>query len=346
MFKKIGLLILLLIISFVIYTVISTGFFRRVENTFDGEIIKRIPIPGAEDITVSVNDSFALISSTNRRVYPPIEEEIGGIYLMNLKTGNFEFKQVSPIFSRSFAPHGISMIKTNNGYHVMAINHTLTGHSIEVFKLINDSLLFERSLTNKSMISPNDIVMVDENHFYFTNDHGYTKGFGKLLEEYVGLPASDVVYFDGQNYRVVADAIAYANGINFDKKRNLIFVASPRKFLIKVYSKTSDGSLEFIEDIPCGMGVDNIELDTDGNLWAAGHPNLLKFKAYAQGKEKTSPSEIVKINYRSKNDFTVEQIYSNDGSIISASSVAASYGDFIIAGNVMDTKLLILKRGR
>ena len=54
------------------------------------------------------------------------------------------------------------------------------------------------------------------------------------------------------------------------------------------------------------MGVDNIEIDADGILWVGGHPNLLRFKAYAQGKKETAPSEIIKIDYKGKGDFTVE----------------------------------------
>jgi arylesterase/paraoxonase len=236
------------------------------------------------------------------------------------------------------------MFKKDSIYKVMAINHTLKGHSIEVFKLENEHLILEKSLTDASMVSPNDIVMIDENRFYFTNDHNYTEGIGRFMEDYIGYSASDVIYFDGENYKQVASRIAYANGINFDPLRNLLYVASPRKFLVKVYSRNTDGSLEFIEDIPCGTGVDNIEIDTEGNLWIAGHPNLLKFTAYAKGKEDISPSEIIKIDYRGKHDFSIEKIYSNDGSTMSSSSVAAPFGNLIIIGNVMDEKFLILEK--
>ena len=52
----------------------------------------------------------------------------------------------------------------------MAINHTPNGHSIEVFKLVSDSLIFERSMVDPSILSPNDLVLIDENRFYFTTD--------------------------------------------------------------------------------------------------------------------------------------------------------------------------------
>ena len=78
--KKSLLLVLVLLIVFVANIFFSTGYFRSIENQFDGDIVKRIELPGAEDITISQSDSFAIISSTKRGVYPPTGIEIGGLY--------------------------------------------------------------------------------------------------------------------------------------------------------------------------------------------------------------------------------------------------------------------------
>jgi arylesterase/paraoxonase len=341
---KILMLVILLLLVFIGNLFVSTGYFRSIEPYFNGEIVKQIDIPGAEDITISHQDSFAIISSTKRGIYPPKEEEVGDLFLMDLKNGDFTTTPLTASFKKSFAPHGISMLKLDDGYKIMAINHTSQGHSIEVFNLKNKKLSFQKTLTDKTFISPNDIVMIDENRFYFTNDHKYTEGFGRLTEDYLGRSLSNIIYFDGTTYREVANGIAYANGINYDSKRNLLFVASPRKFLIKVYDVLSNGDLEFIEDIDCGTGVDNIEFDKEGQLWVGAHPNLLKFTSYAKGKQDISPSEIIKINYKSKNDYSVETIYLEDGTKMSASTVAAPFGDYLFSGNVMDDAFLILKK--
>jgi len=343
LFKRILLLALVLLILFVANIFISTGYFRTIENHFDGDIVKRIEIPGAEDITVSLTDSFAIISSTKRGVYPPTEIEIGGLYLMDLKSNAYNPVHLTSSFTKPFAPHGISLLKTDSTYKVMAISHILDGHSIEVFRLDNNELTHEKTLTDKAMVKPNDIVMIDNERFYFTNDHGYTKGLGMLAEDYLGLALSNVIYFDGSTYREVASGISYANGINYDAKRKLLFVASPRKFLVKVYNVLDDGSLDFIEDIDCGTGVDNIEFDTDGNLWIGSHPNLLRFASYAKGKKDYAPSEIIKINYKGKNDYAVETMYLEDGTTMSASTVAAPFGNYLLSGNVMDDAFLVLK---
>lgn len=342
--KRTIIVLVVALLLFIGYTMSSTGFFRTIAPKFNGEIVQKISITGAEDIMVSRKDSFALISATDRANIAQQPEREGGLFLLDLRTDKYTPIPLTNTFTKPFEPHGISFFKKGDGYKVMAINHTNEGHSIEVFQLQGSTLKHTQSLRHSSMIQPNDLVMLDAHRFYFTNDHGYTKGLGKLIEEYTGLALSNVVYFDGENYTEVAKGIAYANGINFDAKRNLLFVASPRKFLVKVFIREADGSLSFVEDIPCGTGVDNIEFDEAGNLWIGSHPNLLRFAAYSQGKKETTPSEIIKISYRAKGDYSIETIYLEDGEEMSGSTVAAVFGDLIFTGNVMDEAFLVLKR--
>ena len=346
LFKKLLLLFVLVLVVFVLYTFYSTGFFRTIENRFDGELLKEINLKGAEDITVSYADSFALISATSRLAFPPTEQEHGGLYLMELKSGNFEVKHLTSDFPLPFAPHGISMLKTDSTYTVAVVNHTKNGHTIEFFSLYDEKLTHIRTQKSTSLISPNDIVLLDEKRFYVTNDHGYEKGIGRLVEDYGNLAISNVVYFDGQDYSEAASGISYANGINIDRERNLVFVASPRRFLIKVFEPKNDGTLEFVEDIPCGTGVDNIEFDQEGNLWVGCHPDLLHFSAYAKGKKEISPSEILRISYRKTGDYTVQSVYTNDGSQLSASTVAAPFKNLLLVGTVKDDKMLILQNAK
>lgn len=340
---KILLVLVFILVAFVANIFISTGYFRTIEYHFEGEVVKEISLSGAEDIMISPDEDFAIISSTDRRKQRTEGKIEGGLYIMDLTTDDFNISPLTTLRS-DFGPHGISMKKVDSTYKIMAINHNSRGHFVEVFSLSNNELTHLETLTNELIISPNDLVMIDENRFFFTNDHKYTEGLGRLAEDYLGLSFSNVIYFDGSTYREVANGIAYANGINFDADRNLLFVASPRKFAVKVYNVLANGDLEHIEDIDTGTGVDNLEFDSEGNIWSGCHPNLLQFSAYAAGKEEIAPSEIIKIDYRGKNDYTVETIYLEDGSTMSAASVAAPFKNYILAGNVMDDSFFIIKR--
>lgn len=64
--KKISVVSVLILVGFILYTLLSTGFFRQIKPVLDGQIIDKVAIKGAEDIMVSRSDSFALISSKCR----------------------------------------------------------------------------------------------------------------------------------------------------------------------------------------------------------------------------------------------------------------------------------------
>ena len=113
-----------------------------------------------------------------------------------------------------------------------------------------------------------------------------------------------------------------------------------------MYNRQSDGSLNFIESIEAATGVDNIEFGPSGKLWIGCHPSLLHFSSYAAGKKEIAPSEIITIDYRSEGDYDVESIYVEDGTEMSAATVAVPYEDLIFFGNVMDDQFLILKTNK
>ena len=337
--------LVVLVAIFAFYIVYSSGYFRDIEPYFDGEIVTKISIPGAEDIQADLEAGFVIISSDDRAKRREGVSRQGHLYMMKLDSLSSTPIRLTSEFNKEFYPHGISMIKTSDSTHrIFAISHVGKDHFIEVFDLKGDSLAHLKTLDHPSMISPNDIVALGPNEFYFTNDHKHTEGIKRLAEDYLGLRLSNVVYFDGNDYREVAGSIAYANGINFDADRNLLFVASPRDFRVKVYEQKADGSLNFIENIACGTGVDNIEFDRDGRLWIGSHPSLLHFSSYAAGKREKSPSEIVVIDYQGKSKYEVSSIYLEDGTAMSAATVAVPINDLIFFGNVMDEHFLILKQ--
>ena len=339
------LLIFLMFFSIsLVWLMYSTGFFRTIDKKFDGNILKKVSIDGVEDITINQKEGFAIISSTKRKNLPPVEQEIGDLYLIDLK--NIESKPIllTQNFDKPFAPHGISIYTKDSITTIAAVNHTTNGEYIELFKLTKSKLTHHKTLHNDLIISPNDIVLLDEETFYFTNDHIYKNGFMRFIEEFLGLPFSNVIFYDGKKFKEAAKGISYANGINFEKNKNLLFVASPRKFKIKVYEKQPDNSLTFIEDIYCGSGVDNIEFDTNNNLWVGAHPNLLQFMSYANSYHSITPSEIIKIQYFKKGNYKVETIYLEKGEEMSGSTVAAPFENLILMGNVMDKHFVILEK--
>jgi arylesterase/paraoxonase len=115
-----------------------------------------------------------------------------------------------------------------------------------------------------------------------TNDHGSSTEWGKTLEEYLQLANSNVVFYDGQDFTVVASDLAYANGINISRDGTVLYVVETVGEKIALFTRNTDtNELMFQQSIDMDSGIDNIELDSEGNLWIGSHP---------KNAEKLSPS--------------------------------------------------------
>jgi arylesterase / paraoxonase len=346
MLKKllITLLVLVLFVTiFFIFNLRQTGFFREIEPIEFGTVHARLPLPGAEDLAISHPDKFLIVSSDDRRATWNGKPGAGGLYYIDLTDQSFTPMLLEPGLP-DFHPHGISLLKLDSTrYGVYVVNHNQSGHFIEVFELINKKLKHIQTITDPAIISPNDVVAVADGKFYMTNDHGYSTKLGVFFENYAGIKASNVMFYDGENFRKVAEGIAYANGVNYDIRTRRLYVASPRKFLIKEYQAQANGDLDFLRDIPTGTGVDNLEWDADSLLWSGAHPNLMHFTQYAKLKKDISPSEVVVLDVREGKP-AVRSVYVNSGEIVSGSSAAVRYCDYLFVGNVMDKELVILKK--
>jgi arylesterase/paraoxonase len=344
-FFRFLLFVLILLGGFLAYIFSTTGFFRKVESSNDfGPIYQTIALPGVEDMAIARADSLLILSVDDRAARREGKTGLKGLYLIDLRAPSFEPVSLTDQLDFPFFPHGLSIFQLDSAkYGLMAINHVDGKHSVEHFILEGKMLTHQKTITDPNFISPNDLVMVGPEKFYYSNDHGYTSGLGVFAENYIGWKASNVGFYDGTSAVIKAGSIGYANGIQFESTKNLLFVASVRGFLVKVYRIDENWNLTHLEDIKTGTGVDNIELDESGNLWIGAHPNLLRFASYAAGKNPTAPSEVIQIRY-SPEKSAVESVYTDPGTTISGTSVALPWGDFLFVGNVMDSKFMVLKR--
>jgi arylesterase/paraoxonase len=181
---------------------------------------------------------------------------------------------------------------------------------------------------------------VGPEQFYVTNDHGFVTGIMRLMEDYLMLPLSTLVFFDGESAKEVAAGMAYANGVQTNKSGNRLYLASVTSLTLNIYERnTVTNDLYLLTSINTGTGVENIELDGKGDLWLGAHPQLLKFVSHAKNIDNRSPSEIIKIKV-SDGSYDVVPVYRNTGDPISGVSVAAVKGDRMLVGSVFDEKIL------
>ena len=325
----------------------DAGEFKKITTHFRGLCTDIKGVHSSEDITVHPITGLAFISSCDRRaVSLGRQPRQGAIFGFNLKETLAKLVNLTPDFKKPFRPHGIGLwLGTDGRTSLFVVNHPPDGHFVEIFDFKDNRFFHRESISDPLMRSPNDVIPVGPRHFYVTNDHGSTTKFGRTLEDYLRLARSYVLFYDGKHCRKVAEGLKYANGINLSADGKTVYVAATVGRKIIVYDRNpKTGDLTFRFDMNLNTGVDNIEVDQDGQLWVGAHPKLLTFVKYAKDPKVLSPSQVLKITLHGKNKYKVEEILMDRGDVFSGSSVAAVYENTLLIGSVFDPRFLLCQR--
>ena len=299
--------------------------------------------PGTEDVTIHPQSGIVFVSAADRRSENP---EAGGIWTFDIADPFQTLRYASVDGPEDFQPHGISLYIGEDGrQRLFVINHPLAGgHTVEVFEVDEDWRLFHaETIAYPELSSPNDLVAVGPNQFYATNDSRYQSGIMQQLEAYLGLPLAGVSYFDGEQGRIAAGGMIYANGINVSADGGTLYVAEFLGRRVNVFDRDPEtGGLTHRRAIPVRTGADNIEIDESGHLWIGAHARVFDFLAHAEDENALAPSHVIRVDPESGQVVTV--LYT-DGEELSGSSVGAPHGYQFVVGGVFDSRVLICPRG-
>ncbi|GIV33286.1 MAG: arylesterase [Chitinophagales bacterium] len=329
-------------IVFILKTLRDAGEFKKLRPHFAGIISRVEGVVGAEDITIARDKAIAYISSDDRYAAIKGRPAQGGIYGLRLDIAGAEPFLLKRIPEQEIHPHGISYYLSPSGEaFLFVVDHTGGRQAILIYQFQGDSILaLKRIIHHPMLVSPNDITAVDEDKFYCTNDHGSAGKVSKMLEDYLQLQRSHVVYYDGKQLRVVAKGIGFSNGIQVSKDGKEVYVAATTEKRVHVYERGTDGGLTLKTSIDLHTGVDNIELDYSGNLWIGCHPKLLTFVRHAADTSRQAPSQVIRVVRHADGSFTSDEVFLNSGNALSGSSVAAVYKDILLIGPVLERHFL------
>jgi len=303
--------------------VFSQNYQWNVMNTF----------PGSEDITWDKQNQMAFISCSERRKKSTLYKENGKI----LGYHNQKIMNLHDHLDFPFRPHGISYLPSQNQLYV--INHRSKKYTtIEIFQFYPDYPKLEhiRTLEHKSFISPNDLHVIDNEKFYFTNDPN-CRSFFYLITHFIFRWNTDKVYFYDNNKTTLFCKMNYPNGI-IQIDENLL-ISSIYKRRIEVY----DLKGKRIHSIRLDSSPDNLEIDEQNHLWTATHLNFRKFIKHLKDSTKVSPFKIYKIENPLSQAYQILSIKVEENGF-SAASVAAPFRETVLVGCVFDGKILVGKK--
>ena len=329
---------------YALMTVRDLGEFREITPKEPPNCRPVLGVNSSEDITIDAETGIAYISGADRHGFRG-EFLPGEVYSYPLLTTPVQPTALSTEIEFEFRPHGLSLYRCGDGTRLLfVINHRTEGDYVEVFEVQDTVLVHRESISGDLLYSANDIVAVGERQFYVTRDHRYRAGWVRQVEEYMRLSASSVIYFDGDDFALVAEGLAYANGINVGQDGERLYVAATLTGSVHVYDRDPDsGTLAPREEIALGTGVDNIEIGPDGDLWIAGHPKLMTFVDYSRNPSLLSPSQVIRLTFLDDGEHRIETVYMSEGEYLSGSSVAARWGEYLLIGSVFDRRFLLCR---
>ncbi|CAD7839316.1 MAG: hypothetical protein [Olavius algarvensis Delta 4 endosymbiont] len=336
------LVLVLVIAGWVGHLLWSAGHFKTIEPHFAGSCLVVSGVTGAEDITIHPRTGMAYISACDRRALRTGQNGRGGIFAYDLTAPQPVPVKLTSGPGPDFQPHGISLYIDAEGRDALfVINHSGGTHKVEIYDVKPDGLVHRRTVKDPVLVSPNDIVAVGRESFYATNDHRFTSGLLKIVEDYLKLPLANVVFFNGRDFQVAADGIGYANGINISPDGRKLYVAATTQQTLKIFNRDlKSGKLTLAQSIRFDTGLDNIEIDSTGALWIGAHPQLLKFVAHSKDASKRSPSQILRVTLSPNGEPRTDEVYLTKGAALSGASVGAVYGDRLLIGSVFEPKVL------
>lgn len=341
---------ILLIGLFVIKTLWNAGQFKRITpfSMYRCEQVKGFP--GPEDVVIDRDDGIALISFTDRRAAIAGKEHNAGIIAYSLVTPGAKPIRIKTDFKGVFTPHGIHLYYAPDGTKLLfAVNMGKDSHffestgssTVEIFAYRDGRLYHRETVAGVELSSPNDILAVGSRQFYVSIDHGATSVLGKKLENYLQLPISYILYYDGKRFKKAAGGIAYANGLALSPDGATLYAGATVGRKIHVYARNAEtGELTEKESVALGTGVDNLDVDSNGSIWAGCHAKLLSFVAHSKDAAALSPSEVVRVRPLQKGGYDVTRIYLNDGRELSGSSAAAAWKNRLLVGAVYEERFL------
>lgn len=296
--------------------------------------------PGPEDFVLDVwsGPPRLLVSSHDRRV----PESSGGIYCFDIGTeATGEISRIGePETLVAFKPHGMDIRKDGSQTLIYVILHDPYGrlkreeNAIAVYRVEPEVLRFVELLEDAECLwSPNDLSVMPSGDIYVTND------VPGSLSMYLRSESSEIAFYDHREkaWKIVADGIAFANGILAEKDR--VYVTATLGDAVMVYPRAADGSLGTPETLVRVKGPDNLMRYKDSLLTTA-HYDDLAFLDHRKDPEKPAPSIVFRIRPEL---YTKDAVYVDSGRTISAASTAMIFRNKLYISQVFDPYIVICK---
>jgi sugar lactone lactonase YvrE len=338
--------ITLAVVLFVLY--VYPGFLIPVVSHFDGSC-KTIALDNnAEDLRVDPSNGLVYLTYSKGDI-----GSRGTVMLIDPNAAEPHVRAALSTEPDGFAPSGLSLYTPPTGPKLLFVtSRTRPGsHFVQIFEQSSTGAFTPRETIRDSLLwSPTAIVAVGPRQFYVVNQLGFKRAYengGKVTPgDQMRGNLSTVIYYDGEQMKIVADRLSLASGIAMSPDGRTIYVSESARGRIATFERDlSSGALKRTGQIDVPGSPRNLNVDQDGTLWVTNHPHAVPFMDFLQDTDERAPTQILKVTPGAQPDKQVEVLYSNDGAELSAGTAAAPRNTSqFVASSRTDQKLLMCTR--
>lgn len=346
-----GIGIVLLVVAVAsVWLLARGGAFRDLQPHFAGDCTA-LPLAGSsEDIAIDRERGIAYLSVMDRMAKVRGENVQGTVMRVDLRQRPFTAVSALDSAPPELRPHGMSLyIGPDGARRLFVINHgadrKVDPEAVELFEEVSPGEFTHiETFRHPLLHSPNDLVAVGPRQFYVANDQPLGGGLAAALQQ-LGIGASPLTWFDGAQMSYALTDIASGGGINTSADYRTLYVAETAGQRLRVLDRADAGHLTERLRVPVPTSPDNIDVAADGSLWVAGHANTLALIRHFIGGS-PAPSQVLRVNLAPGSAADVEEIFLDDGTRISASSVGATWENLLLIGSITAPQTLICEMDR
>lgn len=333
---------IMLVLALVFFTgriLWANGLFSSVQTGFFGSCRVLSNVPGVTDIEIAGGMAFVAVGNARG------PRDADGIYALPLNgTGRLTKLSGTP---KDFHPRGLGLYRSpdGSGVFLLAVNRRASGRfSIDSFEVINPAtapaLVAQGTIASGLLTDPQDVAASGAGSFYVSNNIAMP-AFLRRLADWGAVPGSNILHFNGMTFRIAAEDVYSARGLVLSPDGNHLLVASLTTRSLKSFGREMmTGNLSEGQSLTLDVAPENLALDSQGEVWVAGHANLIQWRDFAADPDHRPPSQVFRVSLSGGVPQLAQHVYGNGGGDIAAASVAASAGKRLLIGSSLDGKLL------
>jgi arylesterase/paraoxonase len=315
----------------------ANGVFSSVTPGFSGQCRTVATLP-VQDIEIANGIAFLSVAGDK----PGAED---GIYALKLDGGAANKLDGAP---KDFHPRGIGLWRTydGKGLFLFAVNHQASGRfSVDTFEVTdpaaNSKLVAQGTIEGGLLKNPQDVAASGPNTFYVANGTAGQNPLLQPLQHYGVISGGDILYFNGMSFREAADGLYGTRSLVMTKDGSHVIAGGLLGRSITSFTRESlTGNLTEDQIKVLGAGPERLALDGQGQIWLAGHANLLSWRAMTTEPGTKASSQILRVSMANGAPGDAGQVYGNDGSEIAGAGAVAVEGNHLLIGSAPDRKLL------